>query len=68
MSHTEDVFLSAGMQFDSSQALSFWDLAMFNSEKARGLVHTPEYCEKMMVRQEQYNKWLGDRPRTEGWT
>lgn len=34
-------------------------LANFNSEKARGLVHTDEYKEKMKEVQERFNKEHG---------
>jgi hypothetical protein len=67
MSYTDDVFRAAGMNYNSSQMLSFWELAIFNAERARGVMHTPEYCEKMKVMQKQYNDWLGDRPNTENW-
>ena len=67
MGHTEEVFRAAGMEYTSPEMNSFWDLAMFNAEKARGLVHTPEYCEAMKVRQKQYDDWLGDRPNRENW-
>lgn len=35
------------------------DLATYNSEVARGIVHTPEYDAKMREKQKQYNEqWL----------
>jgi len=35
----------------------FQDLAVYNSERARGLVHTPEYQEKMKREQELFNAY-----------
>lgn len=32
-------------------------LAVYNGERARGIVHTPEYAEKMAVLQEQFYEW-----------
>jgi hypothetical protein len=34
------------------------DLATYNSEKARGVVHTSEWVEQMRVKQERYNAIL----------
>lgn len=34
------------------------DLAIYNAEKGRGIVHTPEYVEKMREKQEQYYLYL----------
>ena len=31
------------------------DLATYNSEKSRGIVHTPEWVEQMRVKQERYD-------------
>lgn len=33
-------------------------LAQYNSEKARGIVHTPEYNKAMEIMQEKYNERL----------
>ena len=34
----------------------FEALATYNSEKARGIVHTPEWVEKMKHEQERFNQ------------
>jgi len=34
--------------------LKWGDLATYNSEKSRGIVHTPEWVEKMRLKQEEY--------------
>jgi hypothetical protein len=36
----------------------FSALAMFNAEKARGIMHTREYIERMRVMQDEYDKKL----------
>jgi len=33
-------------------------LANYNAERARGLVHTAEWMEKMAALQKLYNEWL----------
>jgi hypothetical protein len=33
----------------------FWDLATYNAECYRGIVHTPEYDARMAVEQERFN-------------
>ena len=34
------------------------DLAVYNSEVARGIVHTPEWDTKMAQKQSAYNEWV----------
>lgn len=36
-------------------------LATYNAERARGLVHTPEWREKMVEEQERYGRWIRDQ-------
>lgn len=33
------------------------DLAIYNAEVARGIVHTPEWKAKMAAEQERFNEW-----------
>lgn len=33
------------------------DLATYNTEVAHGIVHTPEYDEKMRLKQVDYDRW-----------
>lgn len=47
MGTTHQSFWTPGSEYDS--------LAKFNSEVARGLVHTPEWTDKMMRLQAKYN-------------
>ena len=34
----------------------YWDLATYNAEVHRGIVHTPEYDARMAAKQEQFLK------------
>ncbi len=43
----------------------FWALATYNGERARGIMHTPEWQEKMAADQERFDaqqneKWAKD--------
>lgn len=37
-------------------------LAMYNAEKHRGIVHTPEYAERMTALQERFDRPMPVRP------
>ena len=37
----------------------FEALARFNAERARGILHTPEWIEEMAIQQERFNRWIG---------
>jgi hypothetical protein len=39
--------------------VKFDDLALYNAERARGLVHTPEYDAAMVLLQCEFNEWAG---------
>jgi hypothetical protein len=41
--------------------LEWGDLATYNSEKARGIVHTPEWVKKMAWKQKAYNELYRER-------
>ena len=41
---------------DSFERYEFADLATYNSEVARGIVHTPEWDARMAEDQERFNK------------
>lgn len=45
----------------------FTDLATYNSEVARGIVHTPEWVEAMRNQQERFNAQQAERAEREGW-
>ena len=49
------------MRRSRRRALEFesrWgDLATYNAEVARGIVHTPEWQLKMAEKQQRYNRW-----------
>lgn len=54
----------------------FWDalpsedvtrLATFNSERSRGLMHTPEYAERMAELQRRFNEAREAEARARGW-
>jgi len=34
----------------------YWDLATYNAEVHRGIVHTPEYDARMAVQQRRFNR------------
>lgn len=34
------------------------DLATYNAEKGRGIMHTPEWIERMIIKQEQYYEYI----------
>ncbi len=38
--------------------LKWGDLATYNSERYRGLVHTDEWQKKMLQKQKDYDKWV----------
>lgn len=43
------------------------DLAIFNSEVARGLVHRPSYAARMAELQGRYDQWINDRNEASGY-
>ena len=70
MGHVEDTFKAGGIdtgKLPHPVQYDFWSLAMFNAEKARGIVHTEEYVKSMAELQKQYDDFLGDRPTRENW-
>lgn len=36
----------------------FEPLAVYNAERARGIVHTPEYDAEMATLQQRFNEWV----------
>jgi hypothetical protein len=38
----------------------FEALAQYNSERARGLLHTPEWDERMAALQAEFDRWAGN--------
>jgi hypothetical protein len=43
------------------EPFEFMELATYNSEVARGLLHTPEWKAKMAAEQERFNRWRDER-------
>ena len=43
------------------------ELARFNAERARGIMHTPELVARMRVLQGQFDAWQDARMRAAGW-
>jgi len=41
-------------------------LAVYNGERARGIVHTPEWSVRMERWQREYDDWLMERARADG--
>lgn len=39
----------------------FTPLAIYNAERARGVVHTPEGQKRMELLQRQFNEWSGSK-------
>ncbi|MGE5829739.1 MAG: hypothetical protein ACM30G_15465 [Micromonosporaceae bacterium] len=40
----------------------FHHLAVYNAEVARGLIHTPEWDERMAVAQAEFDRWSHGQP------
>jgi hypothetical protein len=45
----------------------FAPLAAYNAERARGLVHTPEWHDRMHELQHEYNRWYGGGSEDHRW-
>ena len=41
-----------------AESQSFNELADYNSRKAKGILHTPEYEARMALEQERFNAWI----------
>jgi len=49
---------SSSLTEDEIRRSRYNDLAIYNGEVARGIVHTPEWVAKMKLVQEEYTVWL----------
>jgi hypothetical protein len=50
-----------------NEPYEFNALAIYNSERARGIVHTPEWDEKMRLEQERFAEQYWARAERDGW-
>lgn len=55
--HIDAMYGECYTHHSGSMPRMFDALAVYNGERARGIVHTPEYAEKMAVLQEQFYEW-----------